>query len=48
MGIVDNDAGLCELTGSIAPGDSLLTGVLPGLRSGVQVTVLGRLAENPD
>lgn len=40
LGIVDEEAGICELLGGVAPGDSLLTGILPGLRGGVRVTVL--------
>jgi len=46
LGIVNEDAGVCELIGSINPGDSLLTGVLPGLRTGVQVKVLGTPGQN--
>ena len=40
MGLLDEEAGMCELIGPIEPGDSLLTGVLPGLRDGVRVRVL--------
>ncbi|MFH1143070.1 MAG: efflux RND transporter periplasmic adaptor subunit [Candidatus Eisenbacteria bacterium] len=39
-GLVDDEAGIVELVGTIAAGDSLLTGVLPGLRDGVPVKVL--------
>lgn len=44
LGIIDEEAGICELLGGIAPGDSLLTGILPGLRGGVRVTVLAGTA----
>jgi multidrug efflux pump subunit AcrA (membrane-fusion protein) len=40
-GLVDEAAGLVQLVGAVSPGDSLLTGVLPGLRDGVPVRVLG-------
>lgn len=40
VGIVDEEAGVCELIGPLQPGDTLLTGVLPGLRDGVEVRVL--------
>jgi len=39
-GIVDEEAGVVELIGDLAAGDSLLTGVLPGLRDGAPVRVL--------
>jgi membrane fusion protein, multidrug efflux system len=39
-GLVDEDAGVVELIGGVSPGDSLLTGVLPGLKDGVPVRVL--------
>jgi RND family efflux transporter MFP subunit len=39
-GIVDETAGIVELMGTVAPGDSLLTGVLPGLRPGARVRIL--------
>ncbi|MBP6875556.1 MAG: efflux RND transporter periplasmic adaptor subunit [Candidatus Eisenbacteria bacterium] len=40
LGIVDEGAGRVELIGQIALGDSLLTGVLPGLRDGARVRVI--------
>jgi len=40
-GLLDEEAGVVEVLGSVGPGDSLLTGVLPGLRQGVRVRVLG-------
>jgi RND family efflux transporter MFP subunit len=39
-GLVDEAAGVVELLGDIAPGDSLLTGVVPGLRGGARVRIL--------
>ncbi len=48
LGLVDDELGLCELLGEIAPGDSLLTGILPGLRAGAQVTVLAGAAPAQD
>jgi membrane fusion protein, multidrug efflux system len=39
-GILDEEAGIVELLGEVSPGDSLLTGVLPGLRDGAPVRVL--------
>lgn len=39
-GIVDEMAGVFELDGAVSPGDSLLTGVLPGLRPGAAVRIL--------
>jgi membrane fusion protein, multidrug efflux system len=39
-GIVDEVAGVAELLGGVVPGDSLLTGVLPGLRPGARVRIL--------
>ena len=40
VGLVDEDAGAVELIGEVSPGDSLLTGVLAGLRDGARVRVL--------
>lgn len=48
IGIVDEDAGICELIGPLEPGDSLLTGVLPGLRDGVAIRVLAGSATGVD
>ena len=39
-GLVDEAAGLTELIGPVAAGDSLLMGVLPGIKDGVPVRVL--------
>jgi RND family efflux transporter MFP subunit len=43
-GIVDESRGIAGLEGSLVPGDSLLTGVLPGLRPGARVRVLAGTA----
>jgi RND family efflux transporter MFP subunit len=40
IGLIDEDAGAVELIGDVSPGDSLLTGMLPGLRDGARVRVL--------
>jgi membrane fusion protein (multidrug efflux system) len=48
LGLVDDELGLCELIGEVAPGDSLLTGILPGLRAGAQVNVLAGAAPAQD
>jgi RND family efflux transporter MFP subunit len=40
-GLVDEDAGVIELIGGVSPGDALLTGVLPGIKDGVPVKILG-------
>jgi len=40
IGLVDEEAGIAELLGKVTPGDSLLTGVLPGLRDGVRIQIL--------
>jgi membrane fusion protein, multidrug efflux system len=40
LGLVDEDAGQVELIGEVSPGDSLLSGVVPGLRDGARVRVL--------
>jgi membrane fusion protein (multidrug efflux system) len=40
VGIVDEVDGVVGLKGGPAPGDSLLTGVLPGLRPGARVRIL--------
>lgn len=40
LGLLDEAAGMAELVGELAAGDSLLTGVLPGIRDAVQVRVL--------
>ncbi len=40
-GLVDEQSGVVELIGDVSPGDELLTGVLPGLKNGVAVQVLG-------
>jgi RND family efflux transporter MFP subunit len=42
IGLVDEEAGAVELIGEVSPGDSLLTGVLPGLRDGASVRVLAQ------
>jgi membrane fusion protein, multidrug efflux system len=39
-GLVDEEHGIVELRGAVAPGDSLLTGVVPGLRPGAAVRIL--------
>jgi membrane fusion protein (multidrug efflux system) len=39
-GLIDEEAGVLELLGEVAPGDSLLTGVLPGLKDGVRVRIV--------
>jgi RND family efflux transporter MFP subunit len=36
-GLVDEETGLVELIGSVAPGESLLVGVQPGLKDGLRV-----------
>ena len=38
-GLVDEAAGIVELLGAVAPGDSLLTGVLPGWRPDIRVRI---------
>lgn len=43
-GLIDEAAGFVELLGGIAPGDSLLMGVVPGLRPGALVRVLAAKA----
>jgi RND family efflux transporter MFP subunit len=40
IGIIDEAAGIVGLDGALSPGDSLLTGVLPGLRPGARVRIL--------
>jgi RND family efflux transporter MFP subunit len=45
-GLVDEAAGVVELVGGVSPGDSLLTGVLPGLRDGAPVRILGPQADS--
>jgi len=39
-GLYDQDAGLTELTGPLQAGDSLLAGVVPGLRDSMRVRLL--------
>jgi membrane fusion protein, multidrug efflux system len=39
-GIVDDDRGVVELVGDVAVGDSLLTGILPGLKDSAKVLIL--------
>lgn len=39
-GLIDEVAGLMELIGPVAAGDSLLMGVLPGIKEGVRVRIL--------
>jgi RND family efflux transporter MFP subunit len=39
IGLVDEAAGVVGLSGRVQAGDSLLTGVLPGLRDGVRVRI---------
>jgi len=39
-GLQDEQSGLVELIGGLAAGDSLLTGVLPGIRDGMSVRLL--------
>ena len=46
-GLVDESAGVVELIGAVAPGDSLLTGVVPGLRPGARVRILSGSAASP-
>jgi membrane fusion protein (multidrug efflux system) len=49
MGLVDEQSGWVELIGSVGPGDSLLTGVVPGLQDGVKIRVLRTNGgQNPD
>jgi RND family efflux transporter MFP subunit len=45
-GLVDEVANVVQLVGGVSHGDSLLTGVLPGLRDGVQVRILGAAADS--
>jgi multidrug efflux pump subunit AcrA (membrane-fusion protein) len=45
LGLLDEAAGLAELEGELVAGDSLLTGVLPGIRDGVAVRVLDAAVE---
>jgi RND family efflux transporter MFP subunit len=40
QGLVDDDRGVVELIGDLSIGDSLLTGILPGLRDGAKVLIL--------
>lgn len=40
VGLIDEAAGAVELIGEVSPGDSLLTGVVAGLRDGARVRVL--------
>lgn len=39
-GLIDEDSGVAEIIGDVAVGDSLLTGVLPGLKDGAKVMIL--------
>lgn len=39
-GLIDEDSGVAEIIGDITVGDSLLTGVLPGLKDGARVMIL--------
>jgi membrane fusion protein, multidrug efflux system len=39
-GIVDEDADVVELLGDLSAGDSLLSGVVPGLKDGVSIRIL--------
>ncbi len=39
-GLLDEERGMTELIGAIAPGDSLLSGIVPGLRDGVKVRLI--------
>jgi RND family efflux transporter MFP subunit len=41
LGLRDQGAGTVELIGDLAPGDSLLLGILPGVRDGIRVRRLG-------
>jgi membrane fusion protein, multidrug efflux system len=43
-GLVDEQLGVVELIGDVSPGDELLTGVLPGIKNGVPVQILGSQA----
>jgi RND family efflux transporter MFP subunit len=45
-GLVDDEAGVVETVGAVAPGDSLLMGVLPGLRPDVRVRILSGTTAN--
>lgn len=40
QGLLDEQVGMVELVGEVAPGDTLLTGVVPGLRAGERVRVI--------
>jgi membrane fusion protein (multidrug efflux system) len=44
-GLTDDEAGVVELLGPVSAGDSLLTGVLPGIRDGAAVRVLAGAEE---
>ncbi len=39
-GLIDEEAAVVELKGQLSPGDSLLSGVVPGLKDGVPVRVI--------
>jgi membrane fusion protein, multidrug efflux system len=39
-GLLDEEQGITELIGAVEPGDSLLSGVVPGLRDGARVRVI--------
>jgi hypothetical protein len=39
-GLLDEEQGIIELIGPVQPGDSLLSGVVPGLRDGARVRVI--------
>jgi len=40
VGLTDEEAGVAELIGAVGPGDTLLTGVVPGLRDSAGVDIL--------
>lgn len=46
-GLADEQSGVVELIGDVSPGDNLLTGVLPGIRDGVAVQILGSQTDQP-
>ncbi len=47
-GLLDEEQGITELIGAVEPGDSLLSGVVPGLRDGARVRVIKGNGANGD